>query len=147
MEEASKLTVATQGVFDILEANQTALGLTDVWYGEQLRIPRTPCIAVESGNVTRELAGMAQPGGRTVNTFTIYVIGHLSILQDVQISRKQVDELMEAVEAVLSADTSWGGTVIHGYPTSYEPGYSTRQGESFRSGRLTLQGITKTRLV
>lgn len=146
MTHTSKLTVVTQAAFDLVNANKIALGLADVWYGEQLRIPDTPAVAIESGNVHRELAGVGAQG-RVLNTFTIYIIGYLSKLEDNQITRKEVDELMEAVEAKFTADVTLGGVVIHGFVTDFEPGYTTRQGDSYRVCRLTWQGITKTNLV
>lgn len=146
MQEQTKLSVATQAVLDIAEAGAPGLGILDVWYGEQLRIPRTPALAVESSFVEWKLDGVGAQG-RTRNTFTIFVIGYISKLQDNQITRKAVDEMMEDVAALYTADTTWGGAVIYGLPVSYEPGYTTRQGESFRVGRLTLEGMTKTNVV
>jgi hypothetical protein len=142
-ENTPKLTVVTQAVFDTIFAEKVALGAEDIWYGEQRKIPRTPCIAIESGLVNREMAGVSAQG-RTLNTFTVYIMIFISKLQDEQISRKEADELAEAVEAVLHVDANLGGVVLYGFVTSIEPGYITRQSTTFRVARITWQGVTKT---
>ena len=131
-----------QHIIDMLEGTPS-LGLTAVYYGDQERIPSTPCAAVETGPLNRTLAGASF---RTDNTITIFVLLYLAKLQDVQATRKQVDELAEAVMDVLHADINMGGLVIHGHVTSMEPGYAIRGGALMRAARITWTGLSKTSL-
>jgi len=107
-------------VRDKIEDNLAALGIVDVYFGDQNKIPRVPAACVEPVDKTRELAGVPR---RTDNELQVYIL-----------------------ETLLHADAQFGGLVIHSLVTSIESGYSHRTGTLYRSSRLTFVGTTKTNL-
>jgi hypothetical protein len=135
--------VITQYIVDLLEANKVALGLTDVWYGDQQLVPRTPSCAVEAGPKNRALAAMPRV---TQNSFIVYVLVYVAKIQDVQSTHKTAIQMAEAIEEVLHGDPTMGDNVIHGYCTSIEPGYAVRGGTLMRASRITWEGLTKLRI-
>lgn len=148
MPNTDSLTVVADAIKAKLQtpASVAALGLrdaNDVAYGDQQKIPRTPYICVETGTKTRELSGIGGKG-RVDNHFTVFIMVYISQVKSVQVNRHDADALAEKVELILHEDVTIGGTVIHGFVTSIEPGFSTRSGELMRVARVTWTGLTKT---
>lgn len=146
----------SQRMFDILTANKTTL-VTAGWladdehsimYGDQDRLHVTPMVCIEAGTTARAIGGVA-PGGRLTNTFECYVLYYHSVVQDIQLNKKQSEQGAEAIASLFDSNllldlSGDGGIVIHGYFTSIDPGYSLKQGTFYRACRLTWNGITKT---
>lgn len=143
MPHTQSLETVTQAFVDLLNLNKVTLGLTDVWYGDQEMIPRTPAAAVESGQKTRELSGAPDV---TTNRFTVFILVYMAKIQDVQTTRKAADQLAESIEALVHQDNTLGGLVIFGMCTSVEPGYAIRGGTLMRAARITWEGFTKLRM-
>jgi hypothetical protein len=144
MPLTDSLVVVTQVLFDKFTSLRDTLELTDVFYGDQTRIPRSPCLCVESGTKTRELQGAMR---RTTNVFQVYLILYHSEVRDSQTNRKEVDVLAEQVEALVHADPTLGGIVTHSYCTSLTPGYVPKaSGTLFKAARITVEATTTTNL-
>lgn len=143
MANTDRLSVVSNYIYDLLTTNKTALGLQDVFFGDQQKVPRTPAVAVEPGVYTRELSGLGGKG-RTDNNFTVYVLVYVSNIRDEQLNNKDVITLSEAIMDKLHLDVTMSGNVIHGRVTSIEPGYASRGGALMRFGRITWEGLTKT---
>ena len=139
----SNLSVIVQYIVDKFEANKTALGVKDVFYGDQNRIPNIPSITVEGGDKDRSYT---QTGLQTVVNLPVFIYIYHSGIRDLQITKKACDELAEAVEALLHTDVNLGGLVVNGLVTSMEPGFANRGKEIFVVHRLTWQGIAKVRI-
>lgn len=138
----SSLVAVADYLKNALEA-ATQLGFEDVFFGDQEMIPRTPAVAVDPSDMQRDLAGVAT-GGMTLNTMTVYVYIYHGPLQSPQITRRECDQLAEAVMEQLHKDLQLGGLVIHGYCTSLESGAASRGSVMLRTHRITWQGISKT---
>lgn len=145
MPNVDRFTPITKAVFDLLTAKKVQLGLKDVFYGDQMLIPRTPAATVESGPFTRNLDGVSLKGV-TNNTATVIIILYIDKIRDNQTNLKDSELLSEAVMDVLHLDVTLGEVVLHGYVHEITPG-SVRKGTSLmRASRVTWQGITRTRI-
>lgn len=143
MPNVDRFTPVVQAVYDLLTNSKVALGLQDVWYGDQNLIPRYPAVAVEAGPFTRQLAGIGGKG-RTDNQIRVLLLVYSAKIADVQTTRKATDILSETIMDKLHEDITMGNTVIHGFVTAIEPGYATRGGTLMRTTRITWEGFTKT---
>lgn len=137
------LVVYTTYFFDLITAQKAPLQIQDVYYGDQLKIPRTPSVCVDSDNRNREINGAPR---RVANVLSAFIIVYHSPVQDVQKTRKDVDLLGEQIEALVHADPQLGGIVIHSLVTQYQSGYATKLGTQYRSCRLTVQANSQTQL-
>lgn len=124
-------------------ANGIAVDSADIYYGDQEKFPRTPSICVDPGNLKRDLQGVSY---RTDNSFVLYIIIYHAKIQDNQLTRKEVQQISEAVETLLHQDPQLGGYVIHSYCTLNESGYVYRQNTMYRTNRITFEPYSKTRL-
>jgi hypothetical protein len=120
----------------------------DVYYGDQDRIPRTPSVCLEPGDKNRELEGSPN---MTKNQFQIYILIYHNKAQDIQLTRKECDQLAYDIEQYIHQDLQLknGGTtpnVIHGFIRANESGYTFKQGTLYRTARLTYYGLNKTSL-
>lgn len=130
-------------VTELLVAHRIKLGLTDVWVGDQERLPRTPCVAVEPGPKTRSLNAVPR---RYEVIFEAYVLVYMERIQDTQKNVRQSLELAEAIEAVLHEDETLGGLVITSYVSDSTPGYVIRGGTLLSVVRLTFRAMSQRRL-
>lgn len=146
MPLTDRTSVIHQAHFDLVEANKVGLGIADVWYGDQARIPRTPAICVEAGAMDREPAGVTGKGN-TENTFRIYHLIYVGRVQDVQVNVKQAQELSEALMDLLHVDMRLGGLVLYGYVRTIEPGFVRKADAMLKVQRLLWQGMNKTRIL
>ena len=76
----------------------TPVDPSNVYYGDQDRIPATPSICIDPGDKTRSLAGAPN---MTLNEFEIYVIIYHNKIQEMQLTRKEADQLAYEVEFML----------------------------------------------
>lgn len=140
-----RVSVVTQAHYDLINVNKTALGLADVWYGDQVKLPRTPSDCVEAGPMDREPAGVSGKG-LTENTFRIYHLVYVGRVQDVQVNLKQAQELTEAMMDLLHTDMQFGDLVLYGYVRTIEPGFVRKADGLLKVQRLLWQGMNKTRI-
>jgi hypothetical protein len=131
----------------IAQTNKVALGLADIWYGDQQQIPRTPTLCIVPDGKTREIEGSPR---RSRNNLKCYLLLYHSKIQDIQKNSEEVDQLAEALETLIHADCTLGGLVIHSLVTAIDAGEITRLVNTartmFRASRLTVEGLSKTLL-
>jgi len=143
--------VVAQYVIDKLKANASLLKATsgvttdaaDIYYGDQEKFPRTPSICVDPGNRRRDLQGVSY---RTDNNFVLYIYVYHARVQDNQLTRKEAQQISEAIETLLHQDPQLGGNVIHSFCSLNESGYVYRQNTMYRTNRVTFEPYSKTRL-
>lgn len=139
-------SVLAQAIKNILVTNQSSLGLKTVLYGNHTMLPVSPLAVVIPGPKHRELQGVGGPGGRTLNTISVYIDVLSSKVGDESEERLALDQLAEKIEDLLHDDVTVGGLIIHGFVTDWIPGETTTQGGEYRTVRLTFAGITKLQL-
>ncbi len=132
LELEKRAPVVTQKVADLLEANADYLGLKGVWYGDQELLPDFPCAVVESFTKQRDYATIRQYD----ITFRVGILVYVGEIQSSQITKKQSEELAEAVEDLMHENRTLDGMVIHGYVSSMNPGVASRAGKMVRAVRL-----------
>lgn len=134
--------VLTDYIYNMLNAPamKTSLGVKDVWYGDQTKVPQVPCLVVESGTSRRTLTGAPS---RTDINFVVHVTVYHAAISDTQANRRACDTLARAVEAQLHSDKQMGGNVIHGFCTSIEPGFAFKGGALMHATRVTWEGLSK----
>jgi hypothetical protein len=114
-----------------------------VFYGDQELLPGYPAVCVEPDAKLRILSGAFRV---TDNTFTVYILIYHGEVRNHQTNRKQADELGESLETLVHADATLGGLVTNIYVTEMASGYATKGKTPVRACRLTVTGMTKTRL-
>jgi hypothetical protein len=127
----------------ILDDAKPQLGVVDVFYGDQRKIPRTPTVCVEPGGKDREYAGAPRA---VMNTLELVILVYHMRIADVQSVREEVDTIAEDVEAFLHNDKTVNGLAIDSLVTSMDSGYAVRANTLFRTTRLTFQMRSKTYL-
>lgn len=137
------MSIIVQALIDLLVLNKTSLGIEDVYYGDQNRIPKVPSISVQPGDKSRVFT---QTGLHTTIGLPVYIIIFHSGIRDLQVTNKANDVLAEAVETLLHADITLGGLVISSLVESVEPGFANRGKEYFVTHRLTWNGLSKKRI-
>jgi hypothetical protein len=137
------LVTVSQALFNKFDGQQDTFGLTDVFWGDQLLIPRSPCLCIEPGMKTREIQGMNR---RTENVINVFLILYHSEVRSPQSNRKDVDILAEQIETYVHLDATLGGLLTHGYCVRLESGYATKGQQTFRSARIQFEGRTVTNL-
>jgi hypothetical protein len=138
-------SVVVQYIQNLLKAdvNIQTLGVRDVFYGDQIKVPRTPAIAVESGITTRV---PYEASLRTQNRFPVYILCYYGKIQDIQANRLQSDQLAEAVDVALTTDPRLGGLIVFGYIAAIDPGIAVRSGAMLRATRITFDCMNVTSL-
>jgi hypothetical protein len=142
----NKASVVAQAIQAVLVTNQTALGLEDVWYGDQDSIPRYPAVCIEADTKSIPITDL-NPMLYARNDFEILLILYDSIIGSVDTLRLQTDQLAEAITDVLHIDIKLGGLVTLGYVSLIQYGYIVKQGRLVRSAKLTWRGLNKTPLL
>src|SRR5882762_6254855 len=127
----------------LIAAAQTDLGIQDVWYGEQRKIPRMPAVEIIPGEKTRNDAGAPR---RVENLFEIFVMIQAGQVQDAQLNLHLAGQLAESVEAVIHADPTLGGVCINCMVVRTEFGTTMRSTTELRAARLTVQAKSRTLL-
>jgi hypothetical protein len=130
---------------DLLETNKVALGVRDVFYGDQVRIPYSPAICVETGRKERALNGAPR---RTEITLNVHLLVYHAPIEDGQVTRLQNDLLDEAIETLihLEDNRTLGGLVVHGMVVAIEPGYQIKAGSTYRASRIDYQATSQVQL-
>lgn len=146
----SSLVIAERW-FQILTINKAALGLEDVWFGDQQMVPRTPTLCVEPGLKRRTLFAAQN---RTENEIDTYFLIYHSPISEMQDARRETMRVAEAVEHFLHLNHlrlfAANGTTqltVHGYCTDMDPGYSRKQNTTYNAVQMTWRNLTKTWLM
>jgi hypothetical protein len=145
-----KLSEVAHAYETIVKNVATSLGIQDVWYGNQVKFPRTPCVVVEPDDKTSVLRN--SPRG-TLNTFRVVIlIIHMKV-QDSQITRSEADTLAEAVEAEINKaqfktlpNAAGDALVVHQFVGRVESGFVNRENSNYMSTRLTAEAENLTQL-
>lgn len=115
----------------------------NIFYGDQVRIPRVPALCIFGGVRARGLEGIV----RTDNNITVYLIlYYMSARESSQLNAQKMDVMAEELEELLHTDLQMGGLVTHGYVRSVEPGWAMRENGLMQATRLTWQGYNRTSL-
>ena len=140
-----KITLVTQKIYDIIEANKSDLGLQTVFYGDQSLVGKVPAVAVESGPRESGLAGA--PSYRVDHIFNVFILIYHAELRNTQVTKKECEEVAEAVENVLNANKNLDGLVLQGNVVGLDPGYANRANTIYRASRIHWQGTSKTQII
>lgn len=138
-----RLDDVAEAVLAVLDAAKVPLGIQDVWFGEQNKIPRTPAACVVADRKARELVGVPRA---VTNTFAVRIDLYVMKVQDVQVSDAEVVALADNVEVVLHADLTFGGLVYSSLVVSNEQGVFNKGQTNYRSARLVLELQSRTQL-
>jgi hypothetical protein len=125
------------------ELKKEDLGLAEVYYGDQIRIPKSPTLCIEP-DLKREPLRAA--GRQTTVDFTIYFLCYHSEVSNVQQNRRNADLLAESIEDFLNSDPQMGGLVVHCWVSESNSGYSPKPGSLMRTNRLTLSANSRHQL-
>jgi len=129
--------------YSVLSDGETVLLEEDVYYGDQSRLPHATAVCLEPSDKDRVLSGAPN---MTTNDFTIFILVYVQLVQDVQQTRKDADNLAYDIEHWLHQDLQLSGTLIHGFVSRAESGFTFKQNTLYRSSRMTYSGRNKTSL-
>jgi hypothetical protein len=143
MPQTDSAEVVATALKAVIDAQATALGIQETFYGDQTILPKTPAVCVSPGNKSREFQGASL---MTQNTFETYVYVYFGKIQDVQENLHSAQALADSIEPVVHANMTLGGTVIWTLCIQNEPGMVNKQGSLMMGNRMTFQSSSKTRL-
>lgn len=126
----------------LLNANATDLGVADVWFTDQNKIPRTPAVCVEPNTKRRDYRGSAISPLLDVS-FENYILVYASRITDVQQNAVDAVVLAELIEDLIDADNQMQGQMIATLVTLVEYGIANKSGMLMRSARITVTGMTQ----
>lgn len=138
--------VVAEFIFNLINDNKETLGVEDVLYGNHVMIPRSSAAVVTAMGHNRALAGVAAPGGVTMNTLIVMIDLHWSKVGDESTQRREADAKGTILERKIHADTTCGGLIIHGFINQVDRGETVFNGSMFRTVRMLFNGTTKTYL-
>ena len=140
----------SNSLVDVIDAlilvlkNSMFFDSSNVWYGDEQLIPRTPSASVDpSPGISSELV---ETGMTVVNNFDIAIIVYHAKLGSQQTSRRDCDILAMGVRDLLHEDKKLGGLVFNSYVKSVEPGFSQRGQSVMMATQLTWNGRSKVRI-
>lgn len=142
-----KSTVLAQALLQTIKDNKVTVGLdadSFVAYGDHNNVPGGKAVTVSAGTKNRELAGVAGPGGRTLNILEVVITVYYMKVEAEETARLTVDQIAENIEDLLHQDTKVGDIIIHGYVRQWVPGVIMRENSMFRVVQLHYVGQTKT---
>ena len=143
MVHTDSLNSVAKEIQSLLEADQVTLGLADVFYGDQSRIPRTPAACIEPGDKKREYVGAPR---RTEVGFTVYVIVYHYSLQSIQETQNENDLLAESIETLIHSNVTLNGLVIDSLVSNIELGYQAKGNTMFRASKITIEAKSRVQL-
>ena len=137
------LYVMAKYIQSLIETNKAGLNISDVYYGDQEKIPRVPTACVDTGSKRRELSGAPR---RTTVDMETYVLVYTGAVASQTANREQDDQIAEAVEDLIHQDATMGGLVIDSLVSGIEFGYALRNNSLFRTARLTVTARDQVQL-
>lgn len=140
------IVLVAKALQKIIEDNKRALGIKDVFYGDQDRIPRSPGLCVETGETNRELNGAPR---RVLVKMTVYLlVYHNALKAGAAGQREENDALAKAVQTEIhkNENKDLGGLIIHGYCTNAEMGYLQKQDSLWQVTRITHESTSQVLL-
>lgn len=143
MSLTDSVVEVTQYMYNLISSAKADLGLSDVFWGDQTRLPRYPVACVVAGNKTRELNGLPR---KTDVQIECYVVLYHGEVQSPQTNDQEASTLAEAVESLLHQDAQMGGKAIHSMVSEVDPGWANRANTLVRATRLTFQVQSQTML-
>jgi len=143
MPLTDNLVVVGEALESYLESGKDGLGIRTVWYGPDELIPETPAITVAPDGKTRTII---ETGHMTYNDFTVTITIYHARLGDPAVTRKECDQMAEAVEDYLHSNIKLGGLVYTSLVKTLEPGTARRANVILKATRLTWVGRSKTRI-
>jgi hypothetical protein len=141
MTNTDRAEVVANYIFTMMQDNATALGVEDVWYGDQTLLPKTPAICVSPGDKKRIFQGSSY---RTLNTFETYVMVYWGQIQDIQANLHSCTNLADDIETLVHSDLTLGGNVFSVICMQNQPGIANKQGALLVGARLTFESMSKT---
>lgn len=140
MTLVDNIVTFSKNVQALLETNKAILGLSDVYYADQNRIPRTPTACVEPSTKTRDLEGLPR---RAQTVMQCVVLVYHNPISSSQVAAPELDDLTEHIETVLHLDARMGGTVTDSMVRTIEYGYASRNNTLFRTSRIVFEAQVK----
>lgn len=131
-----------QALVDLLKSN-VSLNLKEVYYGDQDRIPFTPCATVEASPTDIQ---NPQVNFYLEHRFNISIMVYFAQVVDQSQLKKDSDLFAEQVRDTIHQNKTLNGIIIHGNVTRMEPGVARRAGAKLRATRLTWEGLSKARI-
>lgn len=148
------ILVVADRVYTILNAVKGTLTygsitLQDVWFGDQLLLPRTPALCVQPGIMRRPLAGVP---AQTENMIDTTLLLYHAKVDEQQTALRETIGLAEVIEKYLHINhlqllnASGDRLTTHSFVTEKDPGYVYRSGTLYHAVQMNWYSLTKTRL-
>lgn len=145
MALATSLDEITQAVIDFITDNKITLGIADVFYGDQMLLPRTPAVCVEPES--KEF-GEPGPSRKVTLDFSVFILVYHSEVRSPQSNAKDALALAESIANLLHTNpklkrTDNSDRVIHCMVKQVGNGYSSKDNTIVRSSRLTFSALSQ----
>lgn len=145
MPLATKLSEFADRMIVLLNENTEELEIPDdgIFYGDQTRIPTSPCICVEPST---KVPTLKAAGRMTDVVITLYILVYHSEIRELTANRRDADLLAEDICDLVNFDPNFFGLAIHCYVTDVTSGYSNKVNGTIRTTRITWEATTQERL-
>ncbi len=127
----------------VVVANQDELDISDVFYGDQVKIPKSPTVCVEPAKRATEYNGT---GFRKANTFTCGIYVYVAKLGDVSEIQTEVDQLSYDLAAAIDAASLSGDLadlITWGYCAELNFGYRVKANQLMRCDYIVWTGYNE----
>jgi len=111
------------------------LGVNDVFFGDQDRIPRANTVCIEPDVRSLDLNGVPR---RVRVTMRIYVLVYHNEVRSAQDNLEDSMRMTEAIENLIHLDPRLGGLAIHSMVEEIAPGYARKANGLIRATRMSV---------
>lgn len=139
-------TVLAEYIRNLINTNKVALNVDTVLYGDHEKIPSGITVTVMPGTKTRTIAGVAMPGGMSLNRILVIITVYNNQIGAEATERLNVDDIAEDIEVLLHQNTTMGDNIIHGFVETWDPGIRFKPSSMFRVTQMIFAGQSKTRI-
>lgn len=143
MALTSSLVTFADAIKGLLVTNQDSLGIYQVFYGDQAKLPGSPVVCVEPDVKVNELSAAQRM--LHIN-LRCQVLVYTSVVTSGEDNRKNADLLSEQIETLLHQDPTVGGNCIHSYVENITSGYATKAGSLVKADKIQFMGLSQSRL-
>ena len=133
-----------RAIYNLLAANQTALDVDNVWYGDQEKLPTGRSICAEPYLKENRIKGAAWVADQD---FEAHIYVYVTKIQSPMENRDECDILAEQIEDLIHANKTMNNTCISCWVSKIEFGYSTKDTGIVRSARLVIHGKGQSQLI
>jgi len=140
MPVTNKVSEIAEYLVDLISQNKTALGVDEVYYGDQQKLNAGVVVCIEPDEKITTLKG--HPRVMRVE-FSLQIFVYHAMLQSAIASRRANDKCAEAIETLIHEHYILGGLVIDSVVASIQSGIVTKSNSIVRASRMEFRATSQ----